>query len=247
MNTPPQQRPTTPRPAWNPPRQLRVLDLCCGRGGVARALADLPIEVVGVDCEDYSDEYPGQFIQADALSYRTPVRAFAADLVWASPPCTAYSSLSPTAYGSREAALAANPRITEALRETCRSSGAHYVIENVPGASRAGELDANVTLNGLAFGEDYRLTRHFETSFDCPSAAVDGEPGLAVDTRGDQSVAALADAKDVPAAWGKQGVRSAMPPVYVRWLLAHAPLDLSIEAPDRLDASLAAFAEVRSA
>lgn len=150
-------------------------------------------------------------------------RGLTADVVWVSWPCVAYSSLSPTHYGSREAALEACPRITDDVRERLLEIAPHYVIENVPGASRLGDLDANVRVNGLAFGQPYGLERHFETTFPVPDAYLPGEPEVAVDTRGDQSIQELADAKGVPASWGKQGVRSAIPEEYVRWILHHCP------------------------
>lgn len=165
-------------------------------------------------------------------------RGLTADVVWVSFPCQAYSSLSPTHYGSREAALAANPRITDKFREFLLSIAPHYVIENVPGATRAGDLDANVRVNGLAFKspdadpeEKYDLTRHFETTFPCPNAYRDPLPDedyITVDTREDQSIKALAEAKGVPAEWGKQDVRSAIPAAYVLWVLHHCP---SVPAP----------------
>jgi hypothetical protein len=147
-----------------------------------------------------------------------------ADVVWASFPCTAYSSLSATYYGSRDAALEANPRITDEFRKLLLNIAPHYVIENVPGATRVGDLDANVRVNGLAFdGLNFDLERHFETTFPCPDAYLDGEPEVTIDTRDDQSIAALADAKGVPRTWGKQGVRSAIPWQYVYWVLHHCP------------------------
>lgn len=81
------------------------------------------------------------------------------------------------------------------------------------------DLDANVRVNGLAFD----LERHFETTFPRPDAYLDGEPEVTIDTRGDQSVAELAEAKGVPKEWGKQGVRSAIPWQYVYWVVHHCP------------------------
>lgn len=205
-----------------------VVDLYCGHGGVGLALDTLDVEYVGVDIEDRSDTYPGAFIQADASQ---PPLDVDADLVWASPPCTAYSDISPTAYGSRDAAMNANPTIPELrVREIARELGAEYVIENVPGASRVGHLRDPTRVNGLAFGKPYDLTRHFETSFPVPDAVENGTPTVTVSTRDhdDQSARPLAEAKGVPASWGKQGVRSAIPTEYVFWLLSHCP---TVDAP----------------
>lgn len=152
-------------------------------------------------------------------------KGLTADVVWASPMCNPYSSLAPTYYGSQEAALEANDRITDDLRELCLSIAPHYIIENVPRATYVGDLHANVRVNGLAFGLPFDLERHFETTFECPDAYLDGEPEIVVDTREDQyqSVKDLAEAKGVPAEWGKQAVRSAIPWEYVYWVLHHCP------------------------
>lgn len=205
----------------------RVLDLYCGHGGVGLALDELDVAFVGVDIEDRSDTYPGEFVRGDASEFV----GGDFDLVWASPPCTAYSTLSATAYGSAEAALDECPTIPELrVREIAESVGAEYVIENVPGASRHGHLRDAARVNGLAFGKPYRMERHFETSFPVPDALGGGEPSITVRTRDgeDQSVADLAAAKGVPMSWGKQGVRSAIPREFVYWVLSHAP---TIDAP----------------
>lgn len=209
----------------------RVLDLYSGRGGVGLALDELDVAHVGVDIEDYSDTYPGEFLQGDASEFV----GGGFDLVWASPPCTAYSDLSPTAYGSREAAMEECPTIPELrVREIAQAAGAEYVIENVRGASREGHLRDAARVNGLAFGNPYDLVRHFETSYPCPDAYEPGEPTVKVQTRDgdDQSAADLAAAKGVPASWGKQGVRSAIPSEYVRWVLSFCP-PLDVERPKR--------------
>jgi len=196
----------------------------------------------GVDNQPFGDVYPGQFVQADLIDEKPPFDGVVADLIWVSFPCTAYSSLSATHYGSAEAALAANPRITDDLRAWLLDHAAHYVIENVPRATTAGDLDANCRCNGLYFGESFDLERHFETTFAVPDAYVNESPAVTVDTREEQSVRELAEAKGVPAEWGKQAVRSAIPWQYVWWVLAHCP---SIECPPPRMAqqSLAAFSD----
>lgn len=214
----------------------RILDLYSGRGGVGLALDEMDVAHVGIDIEDYSDTYPGAFLQGDASKFV----GGGFDLVWASPPCTAYSSLSATAYGSAEAALEACPTIPELrVREIAKRAGAEYVIENVTGATRRGHLRDPARVNGLAFGEPYELERHFETSFNLPDALGTGDAEIAVQTRDedDQSARALAEAKDVPLSWGKQGIRSAIPREYVRWVLSFCPT-VDIERPAREQAML---------
>ncbi|WP_436348870.1 hypothetical protein [Natronorubrum sp. FCH18a] len=171
----------------------------------------------------------GRVDRPDALP---TLRGLTADVVWVSFPCTAYSSLSATHYGSKEAALEANPRITDAFREFLLEIAPNFVIENVPGATRVGDLHTNCRVNGLAFGKPYDLERHFETTFDVPDAYVPGNATVTVDTRNDQSIQELADAKGVPSEWGKQGVRSAIPLEYVWWVLGHCPA-LEIPIPER--------------
>lgn len=208
-----------------------VLDLYSGRGGVGLALDELDIAHVGVDIEDYSDTYPGEFLQGDASEFV----GGGFDVVWASPPCTAYSELSPTAYGSREAAMEACPTIPELrVREIAEAAGAEYVIENVRGAVWEGHLRAPAKVNGLAFGQPYDLTRYFETSYPLPDALQRGEAEVKVQTRDGQSQSArpLAEAKGVPLSWGKQGVRSAIPREYVRWVLSFCPT-LDVARPKR--------------
>lgn len=221
---------------WSTEWRYQVADLFCGRGGVGRALGRwLPRRMFfGVDKVDYSDDYPGRFVQADLIDDR-PFDGVIADVAWVSFPCTAYSSLSATEYGSAEKALERNPRITDELREWLLEHFGHYVIENVPRASYHGDLDANCRVNGLAFGEGFNLERHFETTFSVPDAYQSGETKIPVDTRDDQSVAELAEAKGVPAEWGKQSVRSALPWQYVWWVLSYCPsIDIPTPKQDQL-------------
>ncbi len=205
--------------------QIIVADLFCGHGGVGHALNTVfnASEFAGFDITDYSDTYPGQFVQADLLT-SPPVSLSSVDLVWVSFPCTAYSPLSAIHYGSAEEALEANPRIPESgLRTLLEESDCHYIIENVPRASSIGDLRCDARMNGLAFGLPFDMERHFETSFACPDAYRDGTPSVTMSTSGDQSIRPLAEAKGVPAKWGKQAVRSAIPQPYVKWLLHHCP------------------------
>ena len=74
-----------------------------------------------------------------------------------------------------------------------------------------------------------------------PDAYVDGDADVPVDTRADQSVQALAEAKGVPASWGKQAVRSAIPWQYTWWVLSHCP-SVPCPAPETAQRRLASFA-----
>lgn len=199
---------------WTSKWRLQVPDLFCGKGGVGRVLDSwLPERMyMGVDIEDYSEEYPGQFIQADLINPEgRPFNGVTADVIWVSWPCTAYASPSAIQYGSSEKALEENPRLTDEFREYLLSIGGHYIIENVPNASYHGDLDANVQLNGLGFGKNYDNTRVFETTFECPDVYEAGNAEATMNVDGDQSIKKLAKAKNVPSEWGKSAVRSAMP------------------------------------
>ena len=102
-----------------------LLDLFCGAGGAAAGYAAAGFEVVGVDLDD-QPRYPYRFVRADALTF--PLEGF--DAIHASPPCQAYSSITPD--------RGAHPRLISPVRDRLRAAGVPYVIENVEGAR--GEL-----------------------------------------------------------------------------------------------------------
>ncbi|MEM0134394.1 MAG: DNA cytosine methyltransferase [Thermoplasmatales archaeon] len=75
---------------------MKIIDLFCGTGGWVSAFPEGEYEIYGYDIEDFSSEYPGNFIQADLMSYDSfPENVL---LVVASPPCTDFSksSMPPT-------------------------------------------------------------------------------------------------------------------------------------------------------
>lgn len=143
---------------------MRLLDLYCGAGGAAVGYHQAGFtDIVGVDINPQPN-YPFAFVQADVLNFMgrlTPGDArHQFDLIHASPPCQAHSTLrhSPGA-GSYE-------DLIPATRQLLQESGVPYVIENVPGAP----LDNPVTLCGSSVNltyEGYELRRHrlFETNF----------------------------------------------------------------------------------
>lgn len=107
--------------------------------------------VIGVDIEP-QPRYPFTFIHADALT--ADPAGF--DLVWASPPCQAYSRFN---RGLGNAHV--HPDLLAPTRALLRSSGIPYIIENVPGAP----LRSPFLLCGTMFGMDLLRHRLFETSF----------------------------------------------------------------------------------
>ena len=105
---------------------MRVLDLFCGGGCVARGLLSAGCEVTGIDIEDHSKSYPGKFIQGDAL--KPPVALEDFDAIWASPPCQAYSA---TANFRYVAAKRSTPKLIEPVRAML-ADHPYTIIENVP-------------------------------------------------------------------------------------------------------------------
>ena len=124
----------------------RLLDLFCGAGGAAmgyhRAGFD---EIVGVDMEPQPN-YPFRFIQADAL--QPPVDLDAFDLIHASPPCQAYSVITPD--------QESHPDLVATIQDLLNPFP--YVIENVLGAP----LRRDLILCGSMFNLDIRRHRVFE-------------------------------------------------------------------------------------
>lgn len=67
-----------------------LLDLACGRGGWAHGFIKEGWRVIGVDLHDFSSVYPGEFIQADLLTWKGWLEIDARAVV-ASPPCEEFS------------------------------------------------------------------------------------------------------------------------------------------------------------
>ena len=128
---------------------VRALDLFCGGGGAARGLIAAGFEVVGVDIANHAKNYPGHFIQGDALN--PPVRLEDFDFVWASPPCQAYS----TAMKHLSNGV---PKLIDCVRRMLEGCGCLWVIENVVGAP----LRSPTVLCGTQFGMRVHRHRLFE-------------------------------------------------------------------------------------
>lgn len=133
---------------------MRALDLFCCAGGASDGLTRAGYDVEGIDC-DAQLEYPYDFERADVL-YLEPESLHGFDLVWASPPCQAF-----TAYKRRPGHVAEALNLIPETRALLRRAGVPYVIENVVGAP----LENPVTLCGSMFGLDVKRHRIFECSF----------------------------------------------------------------------------------
>ncbi len=130
---------------------MRLLDLFCGAGGAAMGYHQAGfIDIVGVDIVPQPN-YPFEFIQADALNLPLDLDGF--DLIHASPPCQAYSTMT--------ARPDDHPSLIPSTRKLL--AGFSYVIENVEGARK--HLEAPVRLCGSSFGLDVQRHRYFETTF----------------------------------------------------------------------------------
>lgn len=126
---------------------MKILDLFCGLGGWAETFIKHGHEVTGYDVENFKEEYPGQFIQAD-LTMITPPGQF--ELVVASPPCTEFSKASfPKTWASvREHPpdILTGLLLFERAKEIISTKEPKYwVIENVLGAQKfVGKADFHI-------------------------------------------------------------------------------------------------------
>jgi DNA (cytosine-5)-methyltransferase 1 len=132
---------------------VRLLDLFCGAGGAAMGYHQAGFdEIVGVDIA-FQPNYPFTFLNHDVFEpwvQRSIVQG-EWDLVHASPPCQAYTTMN-NRHGST------SPAYIAAIREPL--SGRPYVLENVAGARR--EMVAPVELTGEMFGLAVHRPRLFE-------------------------------------------------------------------------------------
>jgi len=211
-----------------------IIDGYSGPGGVGLALDGLPVHHLGIDIEDYSDTYPGEFVQGDAsdkefmASFQTP------DLLWLSPRCQAYSPLSWANMGRYdwdETPKERYPTFDDLnVRDVIEAVDPdHYIIENV---ARCDDLRDPSRLNGLAFGLPIENCRHFETSFPVPDAYEPGTPEISL---GHGYVRKeLAAAKRVPVEWSESEIRSAIPREFVQYLLHYCPNIPGVPLPSEL-------------
>ena len=133
---------------------MKALDLFCCAGGASDGLVRAGFKVHGVDLVE-QPEYPHSFGRADALSIPVEELRYY-DLIWASPPCQAF-----TAYKRRIGHVREALNLIPQTRALLRAAGVPYIIENVVGAP----LENPVMLCGSMFGIDVQRHRIFETSF----------------------------------------------------------------------------------
>lgn len=220
------QRRTVARP--------RLLDLFCGGGGASMGYHRAGFDVVGVDLEDHSENYPFEFHRADALTY--PLEGF--DAIHASPPCQRFSAASVCRPGLAET----YPDLIEPIRKRLKSSGALYVIENVPRAP----LENPTLLCGQMFGLDLFRHRLFESNVELPfmlhghskigskAGYIGGKhgwrPGRIISVAG--NCAPIAESKRAMGIdWmSRRELAEAIPPAYTEWIGKHLLLALEESA-----------------
>lgn len=199
---------------------LKALDLFCGAGGAARGLQQAGFHVTGVDIK-HQPRYAGDvFIQADAMTF--PLDGY--DLVWASPPCQAYSLASK----ARRNAGIEYPDLLALTRDRFIASHQPWVIENVPGAP----MRPDFRLCGCMFNLIHlKRERWFETSwngFDLRPPCVHMHPIFSVVGTGTPTSTRIAFGRNPTIGeyraamgidWMNRGELSlAIPPAYSRFL-----------------------------
>ena len=144
---------------------MKLLDLYCGAGGAGAGYRAAGFDVTGIDIKP-QPRYPFDFIQFDVTRMSTAfLRRF--DVIHASPPCQASSSLRHLHKDIKYKDL------VPLTRNLLREARVPYVIENVNGA----ELFAPLMLCGTMFG--LQVTRHrlFESNLPLRRLADECEPG----------------------------------------------------------------------
>jgi len=165
----------------------RLLDLFCGEGLAAWGYWSSArfSEIVGVDNnQDMKSRYAFDFLCQDVLSLDYEfLDQF--DFIHASPPCQAYSYLTPDP--------SLHPRLILNVKQMLFASGKPHVVENVPGSAL--ELRPNFVANGHYFGLVTDRPRYFYvSSLIEPVRLIRPGNTLAIHGRGFVSRAALVDA-----------------------------------------------------
>jgi len=135
---------------------MRMLDLyCCyGLGAWGYWRSGKFSEIVGVDIIDRSRVYPFDFIRGDALKLDYDFLG-QFDFIHASPPCQAYSKVTPD--------QSKHERLIAQTHTMLYAAAKPYVIENVEGSSR--ELKPNFVRSGWDVGLKTTRKRYFHLSW----------------------------------------------------------------------------------
>ncbi len=204
---------------------MRLLDLFCGAGGAAMGYHRAGFDVVGVDIKPQKN-YPFEFHCADAFDFLEQ-HGQEFDVIHASPPCQAYSTMRVLNNHKQ------HPDLVPVIRPLLKAMGKPYIIENVPGAPMEGYV---IQLCGSMFGlRSHRgyLQRHrlFEIGntdmFAMPLAC--NHDGLAIGVYGHGSAGLLgqrmrtANRDEARVLMGtptmlRDGMSQAIPPAYTEWI-----------------------------
>lgn len=135
---------------------MKLLDLYCGEGLAAWGywLSARFSEIVGVDINPENQaRYSFDFVCADVISLDYDF-LLQFDFIHASPPCQAYSKITPD--------RSKHVRLIAATHLMCKATGKPYVIENVEGSSK--ELRPNIVIDGHSLGLPLQRRRYFHAS-----------------------------------------------------------------------------------
>ncbi|WP_230195085.1 DNA cytosine methyltransferase [Streptomyces coriariae] len=190
---------------------LRMLDVCCGAGGLSMGYYLAGFDVVGVDNRPQPN-YPFPFVQADGIDY-TAEHGHTFDLVHGSWPCERYATVTRWRGNPND-----HPDLIGPGRDVMQATGRPWVIENVPETATAGILRPDYLLCGTQFGLNLRRHRAFETSWggggDLIAPCWHRKGLLAFEHKGER---AYADA--MGCTWMTSlEARKAVPPAYTQWI-----------------------------
>lgn len=135
---------------------MRLLDLCCceGLGAWGYWRSGRFSEIVGVDINpEMRTRYSFDFVLGDCLAL-TYDFLLDFDFIHASPPCQAYSQITPD--------KSKHQRLIPDFRLMLEATGKPFVIENVEGSKR--DLRPNLVIDGGYFGLPIERRRYFYVS-----------------------------------------------------------------------------------
>ncbi|MFE2584934.1 DNA cytosine methyltransferase [Streptomyces sp. NPDC059378] len=189
------------------PNGRRVLDLCCGAGGLSMGYYLAGFDVVGVDNRPQPN-YPFTFHLADGLEFYA-AHGHTFDLVHGSWPCERYATVTRWRGNPDD-----HPDLIGPGRHVMEATGRPWVIENVPEAP----LRPDYLVCGTQFGLKVRRHRVFETSWggggDLVPPCWHHRGLLAFEHKGER---AYADA--MGCTWMTNlEARKAVPPAYTHWI-----------------------------
>jgi DNA (cytosine-5)-methyltransferase 1 len=193
------------------PNGLRLLDVCCGAGGLSMGYYLAGFDVVGVDNRPQPN-YPFPFHQADGLEYCAN-HGHEYDLIHGSWPCERYATVTRWRGNPDD-----HPDLIGPGRQVMQATGRPWVMENVPETATAGVLRPDYLLCGTQFGLKVRRHRAFETSWgsggDLVAPCWHHKGLLAFEHKGER---AYADA--MGCTWMTNlEARKAVPPAYTQWI-----------------------------